>query len=65
MGWIFKDREVRRFRKFTGVTDDGEEATVRAEEHYTDLLMLCPYCGKQSPDAYPYCPHCGARVEVV
>jgi len=62
--WIWKDREVNRYRKETGTTEYGEVITIMVHDNYLQKINYCPVCGKRGDDTFMnYCPNCGARME--
>ena len=61
--WIWKDREVNRYRKETGTTADGEVITITVHDNYLQKINYCPVCGKRGDDTFMnYCPNCGADM---
>ena len=62
--WIWKDREVNRYRKETGTTEYGEVITIMVHDNYLQKINYCPVCGKRGDDTFMnYCPNCGAEMD--
>ena len=62
--WIWKDREVNRYRKETGTTEYGEVITIMVHDNYLQKINYCPVCGKRGDDTFMnYCPNCGAEMK--
>ena len=40
--------------------------SLESDEEMSDFmfkLVICSVCGKKANHTYPYCPHCGARMD--
>lgn len=62
--WVWKDREVNRYRKETGTTEYGEVITIMVHDNYLQKINYCPVCGKRGDDTFMnYCPSCGAKMD--
>lgn len=62
--WVWKDREVNRYRKETGTTEYGEVITIMVHDNYLQKINYCPVCGKRGYDTFMnYCPSCGAKMD--
>ena len=58
--WIWRNREVNRYRKETGTTEYGEVITIMVHDNYLQKINYCPVCGKRGDDTFMnYCPNCG------